>query len=174
MPSKVGGGMALLITGGARSGKSGYAETRTLALPGRPQYIATAEARDTEMSERIAAHRARRGPEWQDHEAPLDLVGALAATDGVGPRLVDCLTLWLANLMEAGRDWRAEGRALTATLGQQHSPVILVTNEVGMGIVPDNPLARAYRDAAGWLNQTVAVAADEVQFVVSGLPLKVK
>lgn len=166
--------MALLITGGARSGKSGYAEARTLALPGRPQYIATAEARDPEMSERIAAHRARRGPEWQDHAAPLDLLGALAATDGAGPRLVDCLSLWLANLMEAGRDWRAEGAALAGALGKQRSPVILVTNEVGMGIVPDNALARAYRDAAGWLNQTIAAAADEVQFVVSGLPLKVK
>ncbi|WP_102224731.1 bifunctional adenosylcobinamide kinase/adenosylcobinamide-phosphate guanylyltransferase [Acidimangrovimonas sediminis] len=166
--------MALLITGGARSGKSGYAEARTLALPGTPQYIATAEARDAEMLERIAAHRARRGGDWRDHEVPLDLVPALEATDGAGPRLVDCLTLWLANLMEAGRDWRHEGGALAEALPRQRSPVILVTNEVGMGIVPDNALARAYRDAAGWLNQTIAGAADEVQFVVSGLPLKVK
>lgn len=166
--------MALLITGGARSGKSSYAEARTLALPGVPQYIATAEARDAEMSTRIAAHRARRGAEWQDHEVPLELVAALAQTDGAGPRLVDCLTLWLANLMEAGRDWQSEGRALAEVLGRQQSPVILVTNEVGMGIVPDNALARAYRDAAGWLNQTIAEAADEVQFLVSGLPLKVK
>ncbi|KDB02336.1 adenosylcobinamide kinase [Defluviimonas sp. 20V17] len=164
----------LLITGGARSGKSGYAEARTLAVPGVPQYIATAQARDAEMSARIAAHQARRGAPWRDHEVPLELVAALAQTDGAGPRLVDCLTLWLANLMEAGRDWRAEGLALAKALGSQQSPVILVTNEVGMGIVPDNALARAYRDAAGWLNQTVAEAADEVHFLVSGLPLKVK
>lgn len=166
--------MILLITGGARSGKSTYAEARARALPGVPQYIATAQARDEEMAERVATHRARRGPPWQDTEAPLDLIGALAATNGAGPRLVDCLTLWLANLMFARRDWRAEGAALVAVLPVQTSPVLFVTNEVGMGIVPENALARAFRDAAGWLNQTIAEHADEVQFLVSGLPLKVK
>ncbi|MDR5652856.1 bifunctional adenosylcobinamide kinase/adenosylcobinamide-phosphate guanylyltransferase [Ruixingdingia sedimenti] len=164
----------ILITGGVRSGKSLLAETRAAALPGRPVYIATAEPGDAEMAERIAAHRARRGAEWRTVEVPLDLAGALDATDGHGPRLVDCLTLWLSNLMGAGRNWRAEAEALAATLARQQSPVILVTNEVGMGIVPANALARAFRDAAGGLNQRIAAMADEVILTVAGQPLKVK
>jgi adenosylcobinamide kinase / adenosylcobinamide-phosphate guanylyltransferase len=164
----------ILITGGARSGKSLHAETRVLALPGRPVYIATAEAHDTEMTARIAAHRARRDARWLDHPAPLDLVEALAQTDGHGARLVDCLTLWLSNLMFAGRDWRKESVRLCDALAKQAAPVILVTNEVGMGIVPENALAREFRDAAGSLNQAVARVADEVEFVVAGLPMKVK
>lgn len=164
-----------LITGGARSGKSVLAEARALAAPGRPTFIATATAGDAEMADRIARHRARRDAHWRDVEAPLDLVAALDATDGTGARLVDCLTLWLTNLMfTSGRDWRAEAEALVAALPRQHSPVILVTNEVGMGIVPDNALARSFRDAAGTLNQHVAAVADEVILAVSGLPLKVK
>jgi adenosylcobinamide kinase/adenosylcobinamide-phosphate guanylyltransferase len=151
-----------------------YAEARTLSLPGQPHYIATAEAGDAEMAARIAAHRARRGPPWVDREAPLDLAGALAVTDGAGPRLVDCLTLWLSNLMFAERDLRAETGRLCAALAVQKSPVLLVTNEVGMGIVPDNALARAFRDEAGRLNQGVARLADELQLVVSGYPLRVK
>lgn len=164
----------IFVTGGARSGKSGIAEAMALSF-GRPAvYIATAEARDGEMAARIAAHRARRGPEWLDHPAPHDLVAALEATDGRGPRLVDCLTLWLTNLMLAGADWETRGRALVAALPAQRSPVVIVSNEVGMGIVPDNALARAFRDAAGLLNQRVAQAADEVYLAVSGLSLKVK
>lgn len=164
----------ILITGGARSGKSLHAEARARALPGRPVYIATAEAGDAEMAARIAVHRARRDAGWENVEAPLDLVAALDATDAGGARLVDCLTLWLSNLMLAGRDWRQEAEALAAALGRQASPVILVTNEVGMGIVPENALARAFRDAAGSLNQRIAAAADEVVLVVAGQPLKVK
>ena len=166
--------MIILITGGARSGKSVYAEGRALSLPGVPHYIATAEARDEEMAARIAAHRARRGPPWQDMEAPLDLAGALDASDGAGPRLVDCLTLWLSNLMFAERDLQAEAQRLCAAVQRQSSPVLFVTNEVGMGIVPENALARAFRDAAGRLNQEIARVADEVQLVVSGYPLRVK
>jgi len=164
----------VLITGGARSGKSRRAETRAQNLPGRPVYIATAEALDLEMEERIARHRARRGGDWIEREVPLDLAQALTETDGGGARLVDCLTLWLSNLMHAGRDWSREADLLAETLRQQRSPVVLVTNEVGLGIVPDNALARAFRDAAGLLNQTVAAVADEVEFVVAGLPMKVK
>ncbi|MFB9268006.1 bifunctional adenosylcobinamide kinase/adenosylcobinamide-phosphate guanylyltransferase [Bradyrhizobium erythrophlei] len=164
----------VLITGGARSGKSRRAEARAQAYPGRPVYIATAEALDAEMEERIARHRARRGNDWVEREAPLDLVQALTDTDGGGARLVDCLTLWLSNLLHAGRNWPDEAAMLTAVLGQQRSPVILVTNEVGLGIVPDNALARSFRDAAGLLNQNVAAVADEVEFVVAGLPMKVK
>lgn len=166
--------MILLITGGARSGKSSYAERRVAELPGRPCYIATAEIFDVEMAERVALHRSRRGPEWREHEAPIDLLAALTQTDGEGPRLVDCVTLWLTNLMLVERDWQADLAALLNGLHLQSSPVIFVTNEVGLGIVPDNPLARAFRDAAGIVNQALAAAADEVQFVVSGLPMKVK
>lgn len=164
----------VLITGGARSGKSRHAEARALALPGRPVYIATAEALDAEMDARIAQHKARRGNDWIEREAPLDLVQALDDTDGGGARLVDCLTLWLSNLLHAEHNWSDETALLTAALRRQKSPVILVTNEVGLGIVPDNALARTFRDAAGLLNQRVAEVADEVEFVVAGLPMKVK
>jgi len=164
----------ILITGGARSGKSVRAEARAKAFAGKPVYIATAEALDAEMRERIAKHRGRRGSEWIEHETPLELVPALSATDGGGARLVDCLTLWLSNLMHAGHDWSNETARLAATLRTQKSPVVLVTNEVGLGIVPDNALARQYRDAAGTMNQMIARAADEVEFVVAGLPMRVK
>jgi adenosylcobinamide kinase/adenosylcobinamide-phosphate guanylyltransferase len=167
-------GKTILITGGARSGKSGIAEQKALSLAPRAVYIATAEVRDAEMAARIAAHRARRGPEWADHSAPLDLAGALDATDGHGPRLVDCLTLWLSNLILSGRDWRSEAGAFCAALARQSDPVVIVTNEVGSGIVPDNQLAREFRDAAGLLNQQIAAVADEVILAVAGLPLKVK
>jgi len=164
----------ILITGGARSGKSKRAEMRTRAFPGQPVYVATAEALDAEMEARIAKHRARRGTDWIEREVPLDLVAALVASDGGGARLVDCLTLWLSNLMHAERNWEHEVDALAATLRTLKSPVVLVTNEVGLGIVPDNALARSYRDAAGIMNQVIAAVADEVEFVVAGLPMKLK
>ena len=164
----------VLITGGARSGKSRHAEARTRTFPGQPVYIATAEALDDEMTERIANHRARRGNEWIEREVPLDLLQALVETDGGGARLVDCLTLWLSNLLHAKRDWPQAVTALADGLSHQQSPVVMVTNEVGLGIVPDNALARAYRDAAGVMNQTMARLADEVEFVVAGLPIRLK
>ncbi|MHC2335615.1 bifunctional adenosylcobinamide kinase/adenosylcobinamide-phosphate guanylyltransferase [Bradyrhizobium sp. USDA 4454] len=164
----------ILITGGARSGKSRRAELRARSFPGRRVYIATAEALDAEMNERIAKHRARRGNDWIEREVPLDLVEALSATDGGGARLVDCLTLWLSNLLHAERDWSREVARLADALQHQRSPVIFVTNEVGLGIVPDNALARTFRDAAGLMNQTIAGVADEVEFVVAGLPMKLK
>jgi adenosylcobinamide kinase / adenosylcobinamide-phosphate guanylyltransferase len=164
----------ILITGGARSGKSVRAEARACAFPGQPVYIATAEALDAEMSERIATHRARRGKGWLEREAPLELVEALAETDRGGARLVDCLTLWLSNLLHAERDWGKEASHLADALASQKSPVVLVSNEVGLGIVPDNALARQFRDAAGKLNQIIARVADEVEFVVAGLPMRVK
>lgn len=170
---------SILITGGARSGKSQLAERMALRPTGRAVYIATAEAGDPEMASRIAAHRARRGPEWRDIAAPHDLIGALRDSDGDhnpggDTRLVDCLTLWLSNLMLAGRDWRAAGSALAESVAHQSAPVIFVTNEVGAGIVPENRLAREFRDAAGWLNQQVAAACDEVWLSVAGYPVKVK
>ncbi|QIO35019.1 bifunctional adenosylcobinamide kinase/adenosylcobinamide-phosphate guanylyltransferase [Bradyrhizobium sp. 1(2017)] len=164
----------ILITGGARSGKSTRAEARAKAFPGRPVYVATAEALDTEMEARIARHRARRETDWIEREVPLDLVPALVASDGGGARLVDCLTLWLSNLMHAERNWEREVEALAGALPRLKSPVVLVTNEVGLGIVPDNALARSFRDAAGIMNQVTAAAADEVEFVVAGLPMKLK
>lgn len=165
---------SMLITGGARSGKSELAERMALAASGRAVYIATAEAGDGEMAERIARHRARRGAQWTDVAAPLDLVGALAQSDGDQPRLVDCLTLWLSNMMLSGADWTVAGRALADAIPDQKAPVIFVTNEVGSGIVPENKLAREFRDAAGWLNQEIASVCDEVWISVSGIPLKVK
>ena len=144
----------ILITGGARSGKSSRAETRARAFPGEPVYIATAEALDAEMEARIAMHRARRGTGWIEREVPLDLVPALVASDGGGARLVDCLTLWLSNLMHAERDWQREVSELAAALPRLTSPVVFVTNEVGLGIVPDNALARSFRDAAGIMNRS--------------------
>jgi len=164
----------ILITGGARSGKSTRAEARARAFPGRPVYVATAEALDAEMEARIARHRARRETDWIEREVPLDLVPALVASDGGGARLVDCLTLWLSNLMHAERNWEREVEALAGALPRLKSPVVLVTNEVGLGIVPDNALARSFRDAAGIMNQVTAAAADEVEFVVAGLPMKLK
>ncbi len=164
----------ILITGGARSGKSVRAEVRALSFPSKPIYIATAEALDAEMRERIERHRARRGSAWLERETPLELVTALFETDGGGARLVDCLTLWLSNLLHSGRDWTRETEGLADALARQKSPVVLVTNEVGLGIVPDNALARQFRDAAGMVNQMVARVADEVEFVVAGLPMRVK
>lgn len=164
----------ILVTGGARSGKSRYAEGRVEGFMGDPVYIASGQARDEEMRARIAEHQARRGNEWQTVEAPINLVGALEETDIGGPRLVDCLTLWLSNLIEAGRDLEVETDALIGVLYDQRAPVVLVTNEVGLGIVPENALARSFRDAAGRLNQRIGEIADEVVLVVAGQPLKVK
>lgn len=165
-----------LITGGARSGKSRFAERRALELSASPIYLATAEALDAEMAARIAEHQARRGPQWRARAEPLELVAALDETDSEhgAVRLVDCLTLWLTNLFMAERDWRLETESLAVALKRQRAPVLLVTNEVGLGIVPENALARAWRDAAGWMNQRVAEAADEAVFVVAGLPMRLK
>ena len=163
----------ILITGGARSGKSTFAETLTRNMAPRVIHVATAQAHDPEMAERIARHRARRGPEWCSIEAPLDLCTALRESDHA-PRLVDCITLWLSNLMLAGRDWEGEVAALTAVLTQLSSPVVMVTNEVGAGIVPENALARAFRDAAGLTNQRLAQSCDEVWLCVAGQTLRLK
>ncbi len=141
----------------------------------RRVYIATAEARDAEMAARIAAHRARRGARWTTLEEPLDVVAALRRTAQPGGAvLVDCLTLWLGNLMERGRDVEGECRRLAEALAGLDGPVVLVANEVGLGIVPENAAARAFRDHAGRLNQTVARQAGRVVFVAAGLPLVLK
>lgn len=163
-----------LILGGARSGKSAHAE-RLAATAARPVYLATAEIRDQEMAERIALHRARRGEAWQTVEEPRELVTALARhRRPEGVVLVDCLTLWLSNLMEAERDIAAETAALVAALAAPAGPVILVSNEVGLGLVPETPLGRRFRDHAGRLHQAVAAVADHVVLLVAGLPLVIK
>ncbi|MEM1370702.1 MAG: bifunctional adenosylcobinamide kinase/adenosylcobinamide-phosphate guanylyltransferase [Pseudomonadota bacterium] len=168
-----------LVTGGARSGKSRHAEEIVLRLARQadtpPVYIATAEAFDHEMEARIAQHRSRReGDNWHTFDAPLALVESLNHSDTSGPRLVDCLTLWLSNLMHHQRDWERETDALCDALCQQTTPVVLVTNEVGGGIVPENALARRFRDYAGLLNQKVARTADHVILCVAGYPMTVK
>lgn len=163
-----------LILGGARSGKSAFSE-RLVAARGPAVYLATAEAGDDEMAERIRRHKERRGDEWTTVEEPLELAGALRRHCGkVRPVLVDCLTLWLSNIMAAGRDVEKETEALSGALDGLPGPVVLVANEVGLGIVPDNALARAFRDHAGRLNQKVAAAADRVYFVAAGLPTVLK
>ncbi|MHA6345030.1 bifunctional adenosylcobinamide kinase/adenosylcobinamide-phosphate guanylyltransferase [Roseivivax sp. CAU 1761] len=168
---------SILITGGARSGKSALAEARTLAFAGRALYLATSPepGSDAEMAARIAAHRARRGTAWEARAVPLALTEALRDSDAAGlPRLVDCLTLWLSNLMLAETDWRAAVDELAAALPGLAAPVVLVSNEVGAGIVPETPLGRRFRDAAGEVNQQVAAACDEVWLAVAGQPLRLK
>ena len=163
-----------LILGGARSGKSRYAERLVEDAARCGTYCATAEAGDAEMTERIAAHRARRGPFWRTVEAPLALASAIAAAVPEHPVLVDCLTLWLSNLLLAGKQADEEAGALCSALRKAAGTVVLVSNEVGMGLVPETPLGRTFRDAAGWLNQDVAALADRVVFVAAGLPLVLK
>lgn len=162
-----------LILGGARSGKS----ARALQLAAEPPhiFIATAEALDTEMAERIARHRSERDASWGLIEAPLELAAAILAHDTGGTvLLVDCLTLWLSNLMHAGRDCAAETDALLDALSCTRGRVVMVSNEVGMGLAPDNALGRRFRDEQGRLNRRVAEAADRVEFVAAGLPLILK
>jgi len=161
------------VLGGARSGKSRYAESVIAAMPPPWSYVATAEAGDAEMTERIAIHRARRGPHWQTVEAPRDLVTVLRDSMAA-PTLIDCLTLWLSNLMLAEADIEAEIARLEAALAAAVAPVVAVANEVGYGIVPDNPLGRQFRDLQGILNQRIAARADRVILMVAGLPLAVK
>lgn len=166
---------SLLVLGGARSGKSRYAQGRAEAQPGELVYLATAQAFDDEMRERIALHRADRGARWSTVEAPLDLadmITACSTPDNVV--LVDCLTLWASNLMLAERDTAAATAGLVRAVAAARGPIILVANEVGLGIVPDNALARRFRDLAGEINQAVAGTADSVIFVAAGLPLVLK
>ena len=164
-----------LVLGGARSGKSSHAERITVAHPRGCVYVATAEIGDDEMAERVRKHRARREAHWRTVEAPLEIGAAIMAETEQGAAvLVDCLTLWLSNLMAAGRDPVKETEDLIRALGQAGGPVVFVANEVGLGIVPDNALARAFRDHAGRLNQRIAEIANTVFFVAAGLPLRLK
>ena len=164
-----------LVLGGARSGKSVHAERLVTGSRLGAVYVATATAGDDEMAERIARHRDRRGPAWTTVEEPLDLAVTLRREAGSGRAvLVDCLTLWLSNLMHAGRDPDGETATLCDTLAGLPGPAVLVSNEVGLGLVPETPLGRRFRDAQGRLNQAVAAAVPAVVFVAAGLPLVLK
>jgi adenosylcobinamide kinase / adenosylcobinamide-phosphate guanylyltransferase len=166
-----------LILGGARSGKSRYAEGLIANLPPPWQppwnYVATAEPGDTEMAERLAAHRARRGASWQTIEAPHNLAAPLQSCHAK-PVLIDCLTLWLSNLMLNAADIEAEITRFEQALAAAAAPIVMVANEVGYGLVPDYPLGRRFRDWQGMLNQRLAARADRVVLVVAGLPLALK
>jgi len=162
-----------LVLGGARSGKSRYAESLIARLPPPWIYVATAEAGDAEMAERIARHRARRGPNWRTIEATHNLEQVLAACRSE-PVLVDCLTLWLSNLMLANGAVEEEMTRVEKALLAATAPKVVVANEVGYGIVPDHPLGRRFRDAQGVLNQRIAALADYVVLVVAGLPVPLK
>ena len=161
------------MLGGARSGKSRYAESLVTALPPPWLYVATAEAGDSEMVARVAAHQARRGPSWTTIETPRNLAETLG-THADTPTLVDCLTLWLSNVMLADADVDAKIEQLDEALARAAAPIVLVANEVGFGIVPDSALGRRFRDLQGLLNQRIATRADRVVLVVAGLPLTLK
>jgi adenosylcobinamide kinase / adenosylcobinamide-phosphate guanylyltransferase len=169
-----GQGQLSLVLGGARSGKSRYAEWLIGTYPQPWIYVATAEARDDEMAERIAAHKARRDAGWQTIEAQHDLADAVEAAPSDAAMLVDCMTLWLSNQMEGAFDIDAQTARLLEALAGRTGPTVLVSNEVGLGIVPDNALARRFRDAQGILNQRLAAQATRVVMMVAGLPVVVK
>ena len=173
----------IFITGGARSGKSTFAEKLALEFGAPLGYLATAQTLDNEMDERVRSHRDRRGGEWNTIEEPVHLSQALARCDGQYQAiLVDCVTLWLSNLLFKYEDTgenieeriHEDLQRLKSTLHGMVTPVILVSNEVGMGIVPDNAMVRMFRDIAGTTNQALASAAHEVHVVISGIPLKLK
>jgi adenosyl cobinamide kinase/adenosyl cobinamide phosphate guanylyltransferase len=168
-----------LILGGARSGKSRYGLGLAAPFPAPRLFVATCEPRDAEMEARIEAHQRERGSDWMTREVPLDLTAALrAAQNGYGVVLVDCLTMWVSNLLlqegASPGSIRTACEHLLETLQETATPIILVSNEVGWGIVPDNPLGREFRDQAGWLHQRLAQVADLVVLVVAGLPLLIK
>ena len=162
------------VLGGARSGKSRHAEAIVEACTPPWIYLATAQAFDGEMSARIEQHRARRGQHWQTHEVSLEVADFLAQVPDGRPLLMDCATLWLTNVMLAERDVDAECRRLVEVLQKPRGPWVVVSNEVGSGIVPENALARRFADEAGRLNQAIAARADTVLLMVAGIAMRVK
>jgi adenosylcobinamide kinase/adenosylcobinamide-phosphate guanylyltransferase len=171
-------GKVVFVTGGSRSGKTAFAlrEGAEAAGPGRKVYIATAQALDAEMAERIGRHRKERGSAWETVEEPVHLERAVRGCAAANVMVIDCLTLWLSNLVCGGFDVEEAQAGLVAALGALDGPVhaYVVSNEVGMGIVPENDMARLFRDMAGRLNQAVARLSDEAYLMVSGLSVKVK
>ena len=163
-----------LVIGGARSGKSRFAEGLVTASGRRRRYIATAEAWDDEMRERIAQHQRDRSGDWITVEAPLDLPAALALAQADETVLIDCATLWLTNHLLADHDLAAQTEGLVAALDACQAPVVIVSNETGWGIVPENALARRFRDEQGRLNQRLAHVAGLAVTVIAGLPMVLK
>ncbi|MBP1804709.1 bifunctional adenosylcobinamide kinase/adenosylcobinamide-phosphate guanylyltransferase [Rubellimicrobium aerolatum] len=163
-----------LVLGGAASGKSAFAEDLLAADTRAKAYIATAEAWDAEMQRKISLHRERRGPGWRTIEAPRDLTSALGGISPAETVLLDCATLWLTNAMLAEADLPSEEAALLAALAACPAPVVVVSNELGLGLVPETALGRRFREAQGRLNQRLAAQADLVVFVAAGLPLVLK
>jgi adenosylcobinamide kinase/adenosylcobinamide-phosphate guanylyltransferase len=166
---------AVLVLGGARSGKSAFAENMVAESGLQRHYIATGRAWDDEMAARIAHHRETRGDGWATHEEPVELVKRLQSLDdSANAILVDCLTLWVTNLMLEERDMKHEFATLADQVARASAKIVLVSNEVGLGIVPENRMAREFRDHAGRLHQLIAAKARDVYFVAAGLPLKMK
>ncbi len=163
-----------LILGGAASGKSAYAESLVFQEDRSRVYVATSQAWDDEMRQKIADHKAQRGPNWRTIEEPVDMTAALATVSADEIVLIDCATLWLTNVMLGDHDLEAETRAFLAAIEACPAPVIIVSNETGLGIVPDNKLARDFRNAQGRLNQRLAQISDAVVFVAAGLPMVMK
>ncbi|MEK6528079.1 MAG: bifunctional adenosylcobinamide kinase/adenosylcobinamide-phosphate guanylyltransferase [Nitrospirota bacterium] len=166
----------IFITGGARSGKSAFALKKASEISGRKAYIATAEALDNEMKKRIEKHKNDRGNNWDTYEEPVKIAELIKTVgDKYKVVLVDCLTLWLSNLIHTGREVNKEIESFISSLVTHHSSLIfIVSNEVGMGIVPDNKMAREFRDWAGFLNQKIAGISDEVYLIAAGIPLRIK
>ena len=164
----------ILVTGGARSGKSNYAEKLVLGLSSRPVYVATCEIFDSDMAARVKLHKERRGDHWQEIHAPLNLAMAIKNSDNGAARLVDCLTYWVNNLLYHKLPWEPALDELITVLKVQKSPVVFVTNEIGMGIIPETKLGREFRDVAGSVNQAIASEVSQMYLVLSGQPMKVK
>jgi adenosylcobinamide kinase/adenosylcobinamide-phosphate guanylyltransferase len=166
----------VLVLGGARSGKTGFAEQLAMRAGSSPVYLATAEALDGEMRERVRTHQQQRAGRFETIEEPLALSETLIRVSrDYDVILVDCLTLWITNLLGAGADVAVAVEELVATLGEiQDSRIILVSNEVGLGIVPDNAMARSFRDLAGSTHQRLAEICEDVYFIVAGLPMVLK
>jgi adenosylcobinamide kinase/adenosylcobinamide-phosphate guanylyltransferase len=169
-------GKIIFIIGGAKSGKSSFALEKAEAFSGKKAYIATAEPLDEEMKDRILKHRERRGEDWDTLEEPINIVHVLNKVgNGYSAAVVDCLTLWLSNLLLGAEDPEGKIESFLSSLeDNDHPPLFVVSNEVGMGIVPDNALSRRFRDLAGGLNQSMATIADEVYLVTAGIPLRIK
>lgn len=167
--------MITFVIGGARSGKSSFALIEGSALTGKKAYVATAEALDAEMKARIEKHRAERSGEWTTFEEPIDIAGLIKKIHSqYDVIIIDCLTVWLSNLMLNNRDIDDTMETLSNSLKTGLCSVFIVSNELGMGIVPDNELARRFRDIAGAMNQKVAGLADKVYLVTAGIPIKIK
>jgi len=167
---------SVFILGGSRSGKSDYALKEASALPGKKAFIATAQALDEEMRVRIEKHRNERDKQWVTHEEPLGVSRLIKDIgDQYDVMLVDCLTLWLSNIMHAGYDVRSEIRDLASTIARDRAASLyIISNEVGLGLVPESPLGREYRDNLGILNQEIAKASTDVFFMAAGIPLRIK